>query len=145
MKKRATIICWRGGKILLVERGRARWALPGGTIRRNESAVEAAKRELAEETTLAAEGLEFQFLFGGLNKRHEVFFTELSDAAQPEPRNEILTCRWFPPRKIATLAVSIPTREIVRLVFGEGRRLDTARARPATSHGSRILRRQPPL
>ena len=121
MKERATIICLQHGRVLLVERGRARWSLPGGTIRRNESVVEAAKRELVEETTLVVDDLEFQFQFqfGGLNKRHYVFITELLDNAKPKPSNEILRCRWFRPRKVSTLATSVPTREIVELVFGE--------------------------
>jgi 8-oxo-dGTP diphosphatase len=91
----------------------------GGTIRREESAVEAAKRELVEETTLVVADIHFQFQFGGLNKRHQVFFTELLADARPEPGNEILRCRWFRPRKVATLATSVPTREIVKLVFGD--------------------------
>ncbi|MFM0629346.1 NUDIX hydrolase [Paraburkholderia xenovorans] len=119
MKERATIICWQHGKVLLVERGRARWSLPGGTIRRDESVAEAAKRELVEETTLAVDDLEFLFQFGGLSKRHYVFITELGDDAKPKPSNEILRCRWFRPRKVSTLATSVPTREIVKLVFGE--------------------------
>ncbi len=52
MKERATIVCWQYGRILLVERGRSRWSLPGGTIHRGETPVDAALRELAEETTL---------------------------------------------------------------------------------------------
>jgi 8-oxo-dGTP diphosphatase len=119
MKERATIICWQHGKVLLVERGRARWSLPGGTIRRDESVVDAAKRELVEETTLAVDDLEFQFQFGGLNKRHYVFVAELLDDAKPRPSNEILRCRWFRPRKVSTLATSVPTREIVKLLFGQ--------------------------
>ncbi|MEV0780142.1 NUDIX domain-containing protein [Streptomyces sp. NPDC050428] len=47
--------------VLLVERGeepyRGRWALPGGFVRPRESAEEAARRELAEETGLSADTL----------------------------------------------------------------------------------------
>ncbi|TAM05342.1 MAG: NUDIX domain-containing protein [Paraburkholderia sp.] len=118
MKERATVVCWRQGRILLVERGRSRWALPGGTIRRNESPIDAAKRELSEETTLSDCEFGYLFQFGGLNKRHHVFYVVLPRDARPQPGNEILVCRWFRPGKVATLLTSVPTREIVNLIFG---------------------------
>ncbi|SDR54781.1 8-oxo-dGTP diphosphatase [Paraburkholderia fungorum] len=120
MKDRATVVCWRHGRILFVERGRSRWSLPGGTVRRNELPVEAARRELSEETTLEGHELNYLFQFGGLNKRHHVFVSILPDEARPAPCNEILRCRWFRPRKVGTLVTSVPTREIVRLLFGQG-------------------------
>jgi 8-oxo-dGTP diphosphatase len=74
MKERATVVCWQRERLLLVERGRTRWSLPEGTIRRGESPVEAAQRELIEETTLEGHELGYLFQFGGLNKRHHVLF-----------------------------------------------------------------------
>lgn len=121
MKERATVVCWQREKILLVERGRSRWSLPGGTIARDESPVEAARRELSEETCLEGYGLDYLFQFGGLNKRHHVFVSVLPDDARAEPSNEILRCRWFRPGKIATLITSVPTREIVALLFSPNR------------------------
>ena len=52
MKERATILCIRDNRILLVARQRSRWALPGGKLRRDEAPHEAALRELEEETML---------------------------------------------------------------------------------------------
>ena len=50
-KERATIVCHRNGRVLLVaRRPSSRWTLPGGVIRRGESALDAAHRELREET-----------------------------------------------------------------------------------------------
>ena len=118
MKQRATVVCWKQGRILLVERGRARWSLPGGTIRRDETPAQAALRELGEETTLTAPKLSYLFQFVGLNKRHHVFFAVLPANARPKPANEIVRCRWFRPHKLDTLLTSVPTREIVRLVLG---------------------------
>lgn len=117
MKERATVVCWQRERILLVERGRTRWSLPGGTIRRGESPVDAGRRELIEETTLEVHELGYLFQFGGLNKRHHVFFLILPEEARPEPSNEILRCRWFRPAKVFTLMTSVPTREIVSLLF----------------------------
>ena len=111
-------MCWQRGRILLVERGRSRWSLPGGTIRHEESPADAAGRELSEETALVGYELGYLFQFGGLNKRHHVFFSVLPDDARPAPSNEILRCRWFRPHKVSTLATSVPTREIVNLLFG---------------------------
>ncbi|CAG9252268.1 hypothetical protein PUN4_180143 [Paraburkholderia unamae] len=117
MKERATVVCWQRGRVLLVERERARWSLPGGTIQRDESPVEAARREHSEETTLEGHELGYLFQFGGLNKRHHVFFKLLPEAARPVPGNEIQKCRWFRPGKVATLTTSVPTREIINLLF----------------------------
>ncbi|QSN63952.1 NUDIX domain-containing protein [Caballeronia sp. M1242] len=117
MKERATIICTRDTKILLVARKRSRWALPGGTIWRKESPEEAARRELEEETGLVVDELKYLFLFGGVNKHHHVFGAVIGDLAIPVPRNEITRCDWFSARQVATLATSIPTREIVALTM----------------------------
>lgn len=120
MKDRATILCIRKDKILLVARARSRWSLPGGTIKRAESPQQAARRELEEETTLEATDLAYLFQFGGFSKRHHVFVSHPGEDALPEPRNEILQCRWFSVAKIATLSTSVPTRGIVEL-FLRGR------------------------
>jgi len=115
MKARATIICSRDGKVLLVARTRSRWSLPGGTIKPSESPLDAARRELEEETSLVGAEFTYLFQFGGLNKRHLVFSIGLPQGASPEPCNEISKCRWFSPIKRSMLVTSIPTREIVDL------------------------------
>lgn len=128
MKARATIICSQDGKVLLVARARSRWSLPGGTIKRSESPLDAARRELEEETSLVGAKVTYLFQFGGLSKRHLVFFVDLPQEASPEPRNEILKCRWFSPAKISTLVTSIPTREIVDLFLSHENRRETPSA-----------------
>lgn len=115
MKDRSTIVCVRDSKVLLVARARSRWSLPGGTIKRSESPLEAARRELEEETALIEAELTYVFHFGGLNKRHHVFCAAIGSEVTAEPRNEISQCHWFSPVKIATLSTSIPTRAIVDL------------------------------
>lgn len=53
------IVCLRGDDVLLVRRGRPplqdRWSIPGGRIEWGERAIDAALRELREETNVAAE------------------------------------------------------------------------------------------
>ena len=76
-KDRATVLCVRSDRILLVARDRSGWALPGGRIRRDEAPHEAASRELEEETTLVADELTYLFQFDGFNTKHYVFFAEV--------------------------------------------------------------------
>lgn len=120
VKERATILCCRHGKILLVDRGRSRWALPGGAIRRKEAPGDAALRELLEETSLVVSNVQYVFQFVGLNKRHHVFLSVLGDDLQARPANGIVRCCWIRPDEIVRFAASVPTREIVALLLGAG-------------------------
>ena len=53
MRKRGTAVVIRGGKVLLVrDRGRHHFSLPGGAIKRGEPTVSATARELHEELGL---------------------------------------------------------------------------------------------
>jgi 8-oxo-dGTP diphosphatase len=117
MKDRASVLCIRDNRILLVARERSRWALPGGRIRRGEAPRDGAFRELEEETTLVANDLFYLFQFSGLNTRHQVFFAEIEHHAAARASNEIAKCKWFSLAKIPTLSASVPTREITDLFF----------------------------
>ncbi|WP_084162151.1 NUDIX hydrolase [Paraburkholderia bannensis] len=117
-KERATVLCVRDNRILLVARLRSRWALPGGRIRRGETPHEAALRELQEETTLIAAELSYMLQFRGFNTLHHVFLANVAHHSIAQPSNEIVQCKWFAPVKIATLSTSVPTRGIVELLCG---------------------------
>jgi 8-oxo-dGTP diphosphatase len=104
-----------------------------------ETPLAAAQRELKEEISVGNLRLSYQFQFGGLRKRHYVFFAKLPDNAVPVPDNEILLCQWFSPAEATKLHASIPTREIIALMTGSRGReslqnlpAQTRRAAPAT-------------
>ena len=57
--KAASACVWRGQDVLLIQRGKAwgygRWSLPGGKLEAQESALQAARRELLEEAGIIAD------------------------------------------------------------------------------------------
>ncbi|CAB3746486.1 NUDIX hydrolase [Burkholderia sp. MSh2] len=116
VKERATIVCRQRGNVLLVARTASRWSLPGGTIRRGETPLEAAERELAEETRLEGLALDYAVQFGGLTKLHHVFVAEVPAHLSPRANNEIARCRWFTVERLDTLRASVPTRKIIELL-----------------------------
>ncbi|MBF5010370.1 NUDIX hydrolase [Burkholderia pseudomultivorans] len=118
-KERATIVCRQRSSVLLVARTASRWALPGGTIRRGETPLEAAQRELAEETRLEGLALNYAVQFGGLTKLHHVFVAEVPAWLTPRASNEIVRCKWFPIERLETLRASVPTRKIIELLHLE--------------------------
>ncbi|WP_291994199.1 NUDIX domain-containing protein [Candidatus Accumulibacter sp. ACC003] len=77
-RQRATVIVEIDGKILLVENRGGLILLPGGGINPQESRAQAAARELAEETCLLADSLQFLFSHESHTNCHHVFHTSVS-------------------------------------------------------------------
>ncbi|AOK07318.1 NUDIX domain-containing protein [Burkholderia sp. AU19243] len=117
IKERATVVCFRDEQVLLVARASSRWALPGGTIKRSETPLDAAHRELEEETGITGQALVYSMHFTGLAKVHHVFFAEVGPDHTPQASNEIDKCKWFRIDSVEKLRASIPTKRIVELVY----------------------------
>ncbi|WP_175914621.1 NUDIX hydrolase [Burkholderia metallica] len=117
MRERATVLCRRGDRILLVARSHVRWALPGGRPKPDESLSDAARRELAEETGLACRSLRYLFRVAGKHKLHHVFLADLDAHAIARPSREIAHCAWFDRQAISSIDCSAPTPAIVELAF----------------------------
>ncbi|QCI13330.1 NUDIX domain-containing protein [Pseudomonas putida] len=113
IKLRATVICRRDGEVLFVRKRNAKWNLPGGTVERNETPLQAARREMVEET-----GLDFDELRYIAEYREEKVIHYLFEArkttAKPRPLNEIEACRWLRPKQVAKRRVRRPIRTILK-------------------------------
>ncbi len=73
-RQRATAIVRRDDRVLLVrDRGRTPFMLPGGGIDAGELPEVAVARELSEETTLTATAVRYLFAHDGKYNRHHVF------------------------------------------------------------------------
>lgn len=112
-KVKATVVCARGDRVLLVSKDGSRWALPGGRPSKNETFSETADRELLEETTLPARGLGFLFQVIGATTVHHVFAANIAKSAVPKPSKEIARCQWFSQAELREIVISPTTRQII--------------------------------
>ena len=80
------VVCLRDGEVLLIRRGReprmGEWSLPGGRIEPGERAVDAALRELREETGVEAEILGLVDVVDGLFPEHGRHYVLIDYVAQ---------------------------------------------------------------
>ena len=105
-------LCLRNGRLLLIRHvsqatGRDFWALPGGLVEKGEPLVDAARRELAEETGLHGTPtgiaaiqefpeiglLEVVIVFSKLKGRARLGYDPEQTSDQPKRMREL---RWFP-------------------------------------------------
>ncbi|MES2833840.1 MAG: NUDIX hydrolase [Pseudomonadota bacterium] len=80
------VVCLRGEEVLLIRRGRpprlGEWSLPGGRIEPGERAVDAALRELREETGVEAEIIGLIDVVDGLFPEAGVHYVLIDYAAR---------------------------------------------------------------
>lgn len=82
MRRRGTAVVFRDDCVLLVrDRGKRSYSLPGGGVNRNEPSISAAIRELYEELDMLANKAErrSECDFEGSFSKHEVSLIETSD------------------------------------------------------------------
>lgn len=97
----SVIVTNLGGDVLLLRHsyGPGEWSLPGGGLGRGEDPLEAARREVREELSVALARIELvatleEVLSGSPHTAH--VFTGVCDS-QPRPdRREVIEARFFP-------------------------------------------------
>ena len=118
------VVCLRGDSVLLIRRGTpprlGEWSLPGGRIEPGERAVDAALRELREETGVEAEITGLIDVVDGLFPeagRHYVLIDYAARWVSGEPvaGDDALEGRFVALDEIESLIELSETRRIIRL------------------------------
>ena len=101
----------RDGAMLMVRRGKepakGLWSLPGGRLEHGESLVEAAAREVLEETGLEVKVSDLLGVYEALGDTHYVVLDYIGEAvggaAEPTAGADAAEARWVPLEEISTL------------------------------------------
>jgi 8-oxo-dGTP diphosphatase len=107
----STIITNDSGEVLFVREAkevhRGMWNLPGGRLEVGERFVDAATREVLEETFLPVRITHLLGVYTGRNPElHSirfVFYGYVTDAREPEAGDEILEIKWMPPDTVLAM------------------------------------------
>ena len=117
------VVCLRGDEVLLIRRGTpprlGEWSLPGGRIEPGEKAVDAASRELREETGVEAEmqGLidVVDGLFPEMNRHYVLIdFLAVWTSGDPVAGDDAAEAAFFPLEQAEQMVVWSETRRIIR-------------------------------
>ncbi|MFJ6024173.1 NUDIX hydrolase [Brevundimonas sp. NPDC092305] len=117
------VVCLRGDEVLLIRRGApprlGEWSLPGGRIEPGERAVDAALRELREETGVEAELVGLIDVVDGLFPeagRHYVLIDYAArwKSGEPVAGDDASDARFVPVEKAMGMVDWAETRRIIR-------------------------------
>ncbi|MEQ9448410.1 MAG: NUDIX hydrolase [Rhodospirillaceae bacterium] len=116
-----------GPEVLLIRRGKApkagEWSIPGGRQEHGETAREAAKREVAEETTLTVETLGPLEVVEFLNKDSEsgvethwtlIDFYTRDAVGTAQAGTDAAEVRWVPFSKLSAYGLWTETERVIR-------------------------------
>jgi 8-oxo-dGTP diphosphatase len=118
------VVCLRGDEVLLIRRGtpprQGEWSLPGGRIEPGERVVDAALRELREETGVEARITGLVDVVDGLFPeagRHYVLIDYAAEWVSGEPvaGDDALEARFVALEQVGTLIDWPETRRVIRM------------------------------
>lgn len=122
------VVVWRGADVLLVRRAKppreGRWSIPGGVQQIGETLVEAAVREVREETGLTVEitGLldavdSIERDASGDVRRHYSLIDFAADwrAGEAAPADDVSEVTWADPDALAAFDLWTETLRVIRL------------------------------
>jgi len=96
LRKRGVAVVLRRGEVLLVkDRGKSKYSLPGGGVHDKERSYQAAARELYEETGLRAKKLTYIGSFNGAVSEHKAFLTEAEGHVNLKRHGELISYVWW--------------------------------------------------
>lgn len=122
-------VVFREGRVLLVRRANppdaGKWGFPGGKIEWGETVVQAAEREILEETGVTAAAKRvftavdcYDRRDGGLHQ-HFILIAVLCEwkGGSPAAGDDALEARWFSPEEWENgdLAMSLDVPEVIRM------------------------------
>ncbi|MBN1168428.1 NUDIX domain-containing protein [Candidatus Woesebacteria bacterium] len=125
---RASAIIVKKNKILLIHRfkkGKEYWVFPGGNIEEGEKKIEAIKREVLEETSLAVTSCRYSFDYKDEDGECNPVFTCEVEGGEPRlaegaPEAEAATdTNWYKPEWIdieGSLKLKIYPEEGIRVI-----------------------------
>ena len=118
------VVCLRGDEVLLIRRGtpprQGEWSLPGGRIEPGERAMDAALREVREETGIEAEITGLIDVVDGLFPEAERHYVLIDYAArwltgEPVAGDDAVEARFAPLDEVDALIDWSETRRIIRM------------------------------
>ena len=110
----STIICLQADKILLVRKEAPEWSLPGGKIDPGETQLEAARRELHEETSLQLADAQFLGHHVLDTEEHWLYRMHVAPSELPRAAHEIVECHWFSAQALSQASVKPTNIELLK-------------------------------